>query len=227
MIAKVSGEPPATAFLDGLTPAERDELEAIGVHRNFPKGAVLIFQGEQDDRVMMLLDGRVKVTRLEDGRELLIWIHDPGEIVGELSFIEQGPRTATVTALEPISALVMPASRFRAHLESTPRVAVVLMEVVAARVRLSTARYSETSSLDTMGRVAARIVELADRYGEPREDSVLIESPLSQEDLGAWVGASRAGVAQAMQTLRGLGWIRTARGQIEVLDLAALRARGT
>lgn len=223
----MSAEPAATTFLEGLTEAERDELEAIGVRREFPKGAVLIFQGEQDDRVMMLLDGRVKVTRLEDGREFLLWIHDPGDIVGELAFIDRGPRTATVTALEPISALVMPASRFRAHLERTPRVAVVLMEVVAARVRLSTARYSETSALDTMGRVAARIVELADRYGVPRDGGMLIDSPLSQEDLGAWVGASRAGVAQAMQSLRALGWIRTARGQIEVLDLAALRARGS
>jgi CRP/FNR family cyclic AMP-dependent transcriptional regulator len=218
---------PATTFLDGLTAAEISEIEAIGVHRRFARGAALIFQGEDDDRVMILREGRVKVSRVEDGREFLLWIHDPGEIVGELSFIERGPRTATVTALEPISALVMPASRFRAHLERTPRVEVVLMEAVAARVRLSTARYSETSALDTMGRVAARIVELADRYGAPQGGGVLVDSPLSQEDLGAWVGASRAGVAQAMQRLRGLGWIRTSRMQIEVLDLEALRARGT
>lgn len=212
-------------FLDALTSSERDGLGAIGVRRRFPRTARLILQGAEDDRVMVLFAGRVKVTRSQADRELLVWLHDPGEIVGELSFIDGRPRAATVTALEPVSALVMPAGRFQTHLESTPRVAGILMEVLAARLRRSTARFAEASAIDTLGRVAARIVELADRYGEPLGRGVFVDSPLSQEDLCAWVGASRAGVAQALQTLRDLGWIRTARGQIEVLDLDALRAR--
>jgi CRP-like cAMP-binding protein len=76
-----------------------------------------------------------------------------------------------------------------------------------------------------MGRLAARIVELAERYGEPSDDGVTIASPLSREDLAAWTGSSRAGVAHALQTLRELGWVQIQRRQLIVRDLQALRAR--
>jgi CRP-like cAMP-binding protein len=76
-----------------------------------------------------------------------------------------------------------------------------------------------------MGRLTARIVELADRYGEQSEDGVSFTSPLSQEDLAAWTAASRAGVAESLRTLRQLGWISTDRRQVIVRNIAALRER--
>lgn len=75
------------------------------------------------------------------------------------------------------------------------------------------------------GRLAARLVELAERYGEVSDAGIVIGVPLSQEELAAWVGASHAGVAKALQTLRELGWIGTQRRRIVVHDLEALRGR--
>ncbi len=76
-----------------------------------------------------------------------------------------------------------------------------------------------------MGRLAARIVELADRYGEPGTEGIIVELPISQEELASWTGASRASVAQALQVFRELGWIQTERRRLTVTDAAALRAR--
>jgi len=71
-----------------------------------------MFQQEPDDRVMVLLSGRVKVARAdESGRELVLSVRDPGDVLGELAFISGEPRIATVTALEPLEALVMPGER--------------------------------------------------------------------------------------------------------------------
>jgi CRP-like cAMP-binding protein len=70
------------------------------------------------------------------------------------------------------------------------------------------------------------LVDLADRYGETTDDGVVIGLPLSQDELGAWIGASRAGLAGALKTLRELGWIETQRRRIVVRDAEALRRRG-
>jgi CRP/FNR family transcriptional regulator, cyclic AMP receptor protein len=175
---------------------------------------------------MLLLAGRVKVTRTdEDGRETLLSLRDPGDVLGELSFIDGEPRIATVTALEPVEALLIADRAFRTHLETTPRVAVVLLETVARRLREATVKRSQFAASDTMGRLSARIVELAERYGQPGNGGISISSPLSQEELAAWTGASRAGVAQALQSLRELGWLETQRRTLIVRDPEAL-ARG-
>jgi CRP/FNR family cyclic AMP-dependent transcriptional regulator len=213
-------------FLDLLTSAEREGLMAVGHERTFPRGAVLMYQDEPSDRIVLLLDGRVKVTRIEgDGRESLLSIRDPGDVLGELSFVDGQPRIATVSSIEPVRALVATPDELRRHLERTPRVAVVLLEILVARFRESTLKRTQFANTDTMGRLAARIVELAERYGEPEGDAIAVESPLTREDLAAWTGASRAGAAEALKQLRELGWIDTERRKLLVLDIDALRKR--
>ena len=120
---------------------------------------------------------------------------------------------------------MIPAQAFRTYLETTPRVAVTLLEVIARRFRDANDKLAQFASSDTLGRVSARVVELAERYGEPAPDGVAVAMPISQEELAAWAGASRAGVAHALQVLRDLGWIQTERRRVIVGDLDAVRAR--
>lgn len=215
-----------TRFLGLLGPEEKAALLALGTERRFARGAILMYEGEPGERVMILLQGRVKVTRIEPGgHETLLSIRDPGDILGELSLVDGDSRVASVTALEPALALVVAASAFKAHLASVPGVAVVLLEVVMRRFRDTTLKRSQFASSDTIGRLAARLVELCDRYGIAGEGEIEIELPLTQDELAAWTGASRAGVAKALQTLRELGWIETHRRRLVVLELDSLRAR--
>jgi CRP/FNR family transcriptional regulator, cyclic AMP receptor protein len=213
-------------FLDRLSNDEQVGLEELAVKRTFSEGADLMFQDEFDERLLLLLTGRVKVTRAtEDGHELLLAIRGTGDLIGELAFIDQRPHIATVTALEPVEALVLSGTRFRSYLEGTPRVAIVLTESVASRLRESNAKWLQFAALDTLGRLAARIVELADRYGEPSEDGIVIPMPISRDELASWTGASRAGVAQALQTMRELGWLTTEKRSLIVRNVDALRSR--
>lgn len=221
-------EPVPGTFFAQLADGERQGLLGLGVQRRFPSGTILMFEHEPDERVMLLLAGRVKVTAIgHDLREILLSLRDPGDVLGELAFIDGQPRAATVSALEPVEALVMPGQLFRTYLETTPRVAVVLLEIVARRFRDATAKRLQYAASDTMGRLAARLVELADRYGGPCDDGIVVHSPLSQEELASWTGASRASVAQALQTFREAGWIQTERRTIVVVDTAALRERAS
>jgi CRP-like cAMP-binding protein len=213
-------------FVALLDPAERAALSALGSHREFPRGAALMYEGEPGERVMVLESGHVKVTRLEPGgHETMLSIRDPGDLLGELSAVDGSSRLASVVALEPVRVLVIATSVFRAHLEREPRVAVALLELISRRFRDTTIKRSQFATTDTIGRVAARIVELAERYGVQSERGIGIELALSQDELAAWTGGSRAGVAKALQTLRELGWIETARRRIVVRRIDALRER--
>ena len=181
---------------------------------------------DPSDLVMILLGGHVKTTLVgESGREALLSIRDPGDILGELSAIDGEPRVASVTAIDAVTSVLIPAPVFRRHLETTPRVAVVVLAVVTRRFREATLARSQFGRSDTIGRLSARLVELVERYGAPADDGLLVTLALSQEELGAWTGASRAGLASALRTLRELGWIETRRRRILVRDLAALRER--
>lgn len=103
--------------------------------------------------------------------------------------------------------------------------ALALLEVVARRFRQATLERLQLGTLDTMGRLAARLVALVDRYGEPDGSAATVELPLSREELASWTGASRAGLAEALKQMRELGWIESERQRLTVRNIAALRAR--
>jgi CRP-like cAMP-binding protein len=219
-------EPESFAAL--LRPEDWSALQACGQRRKVARAAVLMYEGDPGDRVVVLLSGRVKVTTTgDDGQETLLSVRGPGEILGELSFLDDQPRFSTVTTLEPVEILAIAAGVFGRYLEERPRVALVILRTLSARFRDASRKRVQFRELDTVGRLAARLVELCERYGEVTTEGTIIGLPLTQEELGAWTGASHAGVAKALQTLRDLGWIQTQRKRIVVRNIDALRHRGS
>ncbi len=222
------GAPQAEELLALLDESERAAFERRARRTRFDAGTPLLRQGEHGDRVVVLLEGRAKISYVtREGRELVLRFCGPGELVGELAVIDGGPRLSSVVALEPVEALVLAAVDFRALLQSEPAIAWKLLGTLSRRFRDADLKRVEFGASDTVGRVAARLVELADRYGEPTDDGIRITLPLSQDELGAWTGASRAGVAAALRTLRDLDWIDTQRRRITVLDREALATRAS
>lgn len=215
-------------FLALLSDRDRDALLALGGARRFAPGERLMHQGEPGDRILVLLDGHVKASNVDShGREMVLSFRGPGDVLGELTFMHAEPRSSNVVAIEPVAAHALAASGFRAYLEQTPTAALTLIDVISRRFRDANVARVQFGDLDTVGRVAARLVELCDRYGDPTGAGIQIRLPITQEDLGSWTASSRAGVASALRTMRELGWIETERRQITVLDLGALVQRST
>ena len=208
----------------------RDVLEALREHGrtvSYEIGERLLQEGDPGDSVVVILGGRVKVTHTDsEGRETVLDFRGPGELVGELAALDQGPRSSSVTAIEPVEALLVPAGAFRGLLER-PGFSLELLGMLSRRFRDADRKRIEFGSSDSVGRAAARLVELAERYGEPTDDGVVIALPISQEELAGWTAVSRAGMASALRTLRELGWIETDRRRVTVRDMEALRARGS
>jgi CRP-like cAMP-binding protein len=211
------------AVLDQLDAADRRELEQRGGRRRFKPGSTLMHEGGPGAEVILLLSGRVKASVTNaDGREVVLGFQGPGELVGELAVIDDRARSSTVEALEEVEALAVSAPDFRALLDR-PGFSKLLLRSLAERFRDADRRRIEFASAQTLGRVAARLIELADRHGEPDRDAIVITLPISQEELAGWTGASREAVAKALATLRNLGAIRTDRRRITILDPQALK----
>jgi CRP/FNR family transcriptional regulator, cyclic AMP receptor protein len=125
-----------SSFLDALTDEEVAHLRARGVVRRFPRGDALFHERQVSDRVMVLVEGRVKIASTsEDGHESVLAFRGPGEVLWELSAIDGKPRSAGVTAVDPVEALVIPTRDFRAFLERSPRAAPWILTRLSARLR--------------------------------------------------------------------------------------------
>jgi CRP-like cAMP-binding protein len=218
--------PEPGTFLALLSDGDRDALLKLGGARGFARGDRLMRQGEPGEGVLLLIEGHVKASNIDArGHEMVLSLRGPGDILGELTFMHADPRSSNVTAIEPVETRALAASEFRAFLVQRPAAALTLIDVISRRFRDANLKRVQFGDLDTVGRVAARLVELCQRYGDRTEAGIEIRLPVTQEDLGSWTASSRAAVAGALRTMRELGWIKTERRQITVLDLGALTQR--
>jgi CRP-like cAMP-binding protein len=217
-------DPDRTAFLAALTDEQVRHLLDLGTRRRYPRGTILFHQDDPAGSVVVLLSGRAKVSSTTpEGKEVVLSFRGPGELLGEVSAIDGDPRSATVSALEPVEALVIAASDFNRFVETHDGVALALLRIVIRRLRDADRQRIEFAAYDTVGRIGRRLVELARAYGRETEEGIEIDLPLSQEELAGWTGASREAATKALHVLRELGWIETGRRRITVRDLEALR----
>lgn len=215
-------------FLAALPADTADELRRLGARRRFPAGATLFFEGDPAHEALALLSGAVKVSvGSADGKEIVLEVFEAGALLGELSVLDGKPRSATVTALVPVEVLAVAAGSFNEFLDRHPAVLRRLLVDVIGRLRSRVRHQLEFGAGDALGRVCARLADLADRYGEPDGDVVVVRSPLNQTELAAWTGLSREAVVKALRALRRLEWIDVSGQTFRVRDLDRLRGRAT
>jgi CRP/FNR family cyclic AMP-dependent transcriptional regulator len=214
------------AFLGDLDAAAREQLLARMRERRFKRDERLLHQGALGDAVLLLRAGTVKIVALQNGHRAVIALRGPGDIVGELATIDGAPRTAEVVAVQDGVAVEIEGAAFRKALEAAPRARRQVDALLARRLRESTSRMIESGVLDVTGRMASRVLELAERFGQLQPNgTITFDPPLSRAELASWAGGSREAGARAMGALRAAGWIETRGRTIVVLDRAALQRR--
>lgn len=211
-----------------LTATDLGQLRHLGTRRSLPAGATLFVEGDEPYDLMIVESGDIKlVTTALNGTETLLDVLSEGEVVGELSAIDGTPRSATAVALTPVELTSIPVDRFLVFLQEHPASMWSLLGVMVRRLRLANRRQLEFTTSDALGRVCARIDELADRYGSAgAPNHVRIDLPINQTELAQWCGLSREAVVKALRKLRDLGWISTSDGAVTVLDRTSVRSRG-
>lgn len=213
-------------FLETLEEADRVALLAAGSAQSWARGEVLVRSGDIADSAIVLLHGWVKVHRSgADGTEVVLGLSGAGDLLGEISALGHGRRYATATALADVTAAVLAAPDLRGLLSRRPGLTLALLDLAIGRLVHADERRAEFVTSESLARVAGRLVELAERFGEPTaDDAIDVALPITQEELASWSSSSKESTARALRTLRDLGVIRTRRRGFTVVDLPGLQA---
>ena len=190
------------------------------------RGDVLFHEGDSGDKLYIVIDGKVKLGRsAADGRENLLAVMGPGQMFGELSLFDPGPRSATVTAVTDVTFASLSHEDLLRWLDGRPMVARSLLNQLAARLRKSNDVVADLVFSDVPGRVAKALLDLADRFGRTADDGVHVHHDLTQEELAQLVGASRETVNKALADFASRGWIRLEPRSVVIMDIERLGKR--
>ncbi|MBX7118575.1 MAG: Crp/Fnr family transcriptional regulator [Gemmatimonadaceae bacterium] len=204
-----------------LAPAEVAAFAQMAREKSYPKSSVILFEDDPGDSLFVVRQGRVKVVLVsEDGREVILGILGVGEHFGELSLIDDQPRSAHVVAMEDSTLLVLRREDFRRRVEQNPAVAWALLLELSRRLRRADEKIGSLVLLDVPGRIARMLLDAAAEAG-----SDLIEKPLTHQTIAHVIGASRETVSRAMREFVEAGWLSTERRKIRITDRAALEKR--
>jgi CRP-like cAMP-binding protein len=211
----------------GLADADRSALAGQLTRRSVRRGTAIFAEGQTGDTVYLVINGKVKITRSAiDGRENLLAIMGPGDIFGELSLFDPGPRTASASALTDVDLASLEHAALRPWLTSRPEAGLRLLQVLARRLRRTNDAMADLIFTDVPGRVAKALLEMADRFATPTSGpGIRVEHGLTQEELAQLVGASRETVNKALADFAGRGWLRLDSRAVVILDRDRLARR--
>jgi CRP-like cAMP-binding protein/tetratricopeptide (TPR) repeat protein len=221
--------PTVRAFWNALADPEREALAAAGVEEVFRAGSVLYRAGDDSSQVMIIDSGWVKVSVRDgnDAGEKILAVRGQGDVVGERAALTTQVRSATVTALDEVSAMVVPADRFAEFLRVHPRAVEVLQHQVTERQEEDRARLFSGERAGAERRLAWLLFDLAQRRGGYRHTAAAAFTlPMSQQELADWAGTTADAVGRFLRSWRERGII--VRGErsrrLTVVDLDGLAA---
>jgi CRP-like cAMP-binding protein len=214
-------------IFSGLDASAADALRASMNLVKLRKGQSLFKEGDDGDHLFVVSSGKVKLgTKSVDGRENLLMILGPGDMFGELSLFDSGPRTATATAVTDSKLLALGQDKVIPWVKEHPEVSLQLLARLASRLRRTNEVVGDLVFSDVPGRVAKALIDLGVKFGEKRSEGLFVNHDLTQEELAQLVGASRETVNKALADFAQRGWLRLEARSVMILDYERLLKRG-
>lgn len=214
-------------IFQGLDDAAANTLRASMSPVKLRKGHSLFKEGDDGDNLYIVTVGKIKLgTKSQDGRENLLMILGPGEMFGDLSLFDAGPRTATATAVTDSRLLVLGQEKVIPWVREHPEVSLHLLARLASRLRRTNEVVGDLVFSDVPGRVAKAIIDLGLKFGVKKDEGFLVNHDLTQEELAQLVGASRETVNKALADFAQRGWLRLEARAVMILDYERLLKRG-
>ena len=214
-------------LFSGLDSSAADSLRTSMNLVKLRKGQSLFKEGDDGDHLYVVSSGKVKLgTKSIDGRENLLMILGPGDMFGELSLFDSGPRTATAIAVTDSKLLALGQDKVIPWVREHPEVSLQLLARLASRLRRTNEVVGDLVFSDVPGRVAKALIDLGVKFGDKRTEGLFVNHDLTQEELAQLVGASRETVNKALADFAQRGWLRLEARSVMILDYERLLKRG-
>jgi len=205
----IAGLRKRSVIFEALSDEEVSALMQLARKIVHPAKHTVFREGEPGDHLLVVLEGRVKVSLISpDGKEAILSILEEGDLFGEMALLDGEPRSATVTTMEKCAFLLLWRRDFLPFLERNPQVALKLLAALTKRLRATNDMVGGLSFLNLPARLARILINLGQQYGKLTGEGIAIGIKLSQEELGNLVGVSRESVNRQIRQ-----WV-----EMEVLD---------
>ncbi|WP_176818925.1 Crp/Fnr family transcriptional regulator [Quadrisphaera sp. DSM 44207] len=213
-------------LFQGLDEDSASALLGMVTEVSLRRGDVLFGVGDPAHALYVVDTGKIKLGRAApDGREQLLAVLGPGEMFGELSWFDPGPRTSSATAVSATRLAALDFDDLRRWVAGRPEVASHLLRALARRLRRTNEVLADLVFTDVPGRVAKTLLDLAQRFGRPTEAGLRVQHDLTQEELAQLVGASRETVNKALADFAARGWLRLEARSVVLVEVERLRRR--
>jgi CRP-like cAMP-binding protein len=214
-------------IFQGLDPAAANTLRTAMAPVKLRKGQALFKEGDDGDNLYIITSGKIKLgTKSQDGRENLLMVLGPGDMFGDLSLFDSGPRTSTATAVTESRLLSLGQEKVIPWVREHPEASLHLLARLASRLRRTNEVVSDLVFSDVPGRVAKALIDLGVKFGEKTSEGFLVHHDLTQEELAQLVGASRETVNKALADFAQRSWIKLEARAVLILDYDRLLKRG-
>ncbi len=196
-----------------------DQISKLGIRKNFTKDSVVLFEHETGSALFVIVNGKVKVSRVsDDGKEVILTILGESDFFGEMAILDGLARSANVTAMEDSELFIIQRSEFLELLQSHPEIAIALLQELTQRLRSADMKIKSLSLKDAEGKVATVILQLADDIGKIKHGTVEIEKLPFQHDLANMAGTSRETISRTLHSFAKKGMVELDGSKLKILD---------
>lgn len=196
-----------------------EQISKLGLRKNYTKDSVVLFEQETGSALFVIINGKVKVSRVsDDGKEVILTILGDSDFFGEMAILDGLTRSANVTAMEDSELFIIQRSDFLDLLHSHPEVSIALLQELTQRLRSADMKIKSLSLKDAEGKVATVILQLADDVGKIKQGTVEIEKLPFQHDLANMAGTSRETISRTLHSFAKKGLVELDGSRLRILN---------
>lgn len=184
-------------------------------HRSYPRHVFVMQAGDETDALYVILSGKVKVLIPDDqGREVILSTMGPHDFFGEMGILDDSPRSASVSTLEPCELLRLSKTGFLNCLKENAEVAMLVIRHLVKRLREADRKIESLALIDVSGRVVRLLMEQAQEV----DGRLVVQRMPPKQEIARTIGASREMVSRVIKELQNKGLIRAERRSMVILD---------
>lgn len=201
------------------------EIVKLAARQVYKKDNMILIEEEIGSTMFIILDGRVKISRIsDDGREVILSILSEGDFFGEMSILDGQNRSANVVTLDDSKIMVIRREDFLQMLHDYPQIAINLLKELAQRLRRSDAQIKSLSLQNATGKVASTLLRIADDSGKIHLGQVEIPRLPPQQDLANMAGTSRETISRVLKALAKQGYLKKEGSRLIIMDYESFRS---
>jgi CRP/FNR family cyclic AMP-dependent transcriptional regulator len=213
-------------IFNSLNEEEISTLAAVVRKRTFRKDEVIFHRDDPGQVLFIIKEGKVKICLTSpDGQEIVLVVFGKGKCFGEFALLDSHPRSADAIAIEKVECLTLQQRDFYNAIMKHPKIAIQVMKVLCGHLRRTDQQVEDLTFLDVYGRVAKKLLELAESHGVKVAHGTQIDMRLTQQDLASMVGASRESINKVQGYFEDKGYISVDRHRITIQSIEDLQRR--